>query len=406
MNHPSRQSLRILEHARPIMEFLTSSEWARRGGGPAGSTHPDPPRWDFVTGNPYEMPIPKLGEAIAAAAIPRNKDWFAYKMNVPEARAVVQRALRQRTQLDFEATDIHMTTGGFAALAAAMRAVADPGDEIIVSTPCFFFYPPLIAAAGANVVRVPARPSTFDLDIEGLRRAITTRTAAVLVNSPSNPSGRIYPPEQLEALAAMLEAESQRHGRRIYLLSDEAFREIVYDDVPHHSPTRFYPWSFLLYTYGKTLLSPGERIGYLAIPPTMPAAERAAFGEVIQMAQIAHGWCFPNATLQYALAELEPLCIDVGHLRDNRDRLYAGLTASGYEVVRPQGTFFMLVRSPWEDDVAFADLLTRSEVFVMPGSIPGAPGYLRLSLCVRTETITGALPGFAEARRHAERGGP
>lgn len=402
MNYVSRQSLRVHEYARPIMEFLTRSEWARRGGGPAGDASASAPEWDFVTGNPYEMPLPAIGRAIAAAAQPKNKDWFAYKMNVPATQHVVQQTLSQRTGMHFEARDVHMTNGGFGALAAAMRVVADPGDEIIVVTPCFFFYASLIAGAGATPVFVPAVRGTFDLDIAAIRAAITPRTAAVLINNPHNPSGRIYPRAQLEALATVLAEASTRHDRRIYLLSDEAFNQIVFDGDAVHSPTTCYPYSLLLYTYGKTLLAPGERIGFIAVPPTMPAHERERLGEVIEMAQIANGWCFPNATLQYALAELETERIDVTHLRDNRDRLVAGLTAAGYEAIRPQGTFFMLVRSPWPDDVAFTNLLAEHDVFVMPGSIPGAPGYVRLSLCVRTTTVEGALPRFAAALRTAK----
>lgn len=393
MDPSSRQMRRIYESARDFLDFFTKSTWATL------SREGRPPKYDFVTGNPYQMPLPQIGDALARAARPAHKDWFAYKMSEGPSRTTVARALSARVGTPFAEPDVHMTAGGFSAILAALRCVCDPGDEVIVTVPCFFFYEAMILAIGATPVLVPAQPGSFDLDLDAIGRAITPRTRMILVNTPHNPSGRIYPREQLGALAQLLERASAEHGHRIYVLSDEAFSRIIYDQQPFHSPSAVYPHTFLAYTYGKTLLMPGERLGYVAVPEAMPAEDRAVFREMLPMAISAHGWSFPNGTLQVALPELEPLCIDLSHLQRNRDVLVRGLRELGYQVSSAQGTFFVLVKSPWDDDLAFSELLTRWDVFVLPGYLAKLPGYVRVSLSA--PQVEGALPGFAAALAHA-----
>lgn len=392
----SRQMRQIYESARDFMDFFTRSRWATLRRDPATV-----PKHDFVTGNPYQMPLPEIGDALARASTPQHKDWFAYKMSESPSQAVVARSLRERLDVPFAEDDVHMTSGGFSAILAALRCVADPGDEVIITVPCFFFYEAMILAVGAVPVRVPARAGSFDLDLDAIRGAITPRTRMILVNTPHNPSGRIYPPELLAELAQLLDRASAEHGRRIYVLSDEAFSRIVFGGERFYSPTAAYPHTFLAYTYGKTLLMPGERLGYVALPERMPAGDRAVFRDMLPMALAAHGWSFPNGTLQVALPEIDPLCIDLGHLQRNRDILVRGLGELGYQVSSAQGTFFLLVKTPWDDDVAFTELLTRWDVFVMPGSLAKVPGHVRVSLCA--DHVEGALPGFAAALAHATR---
>jgi aspartate aminotransferase len=167
----STQSETLFEYARAFMTFQTESEWAKRGGGPAVVGDLAPPRYDFVTGNPYEMPMQTMAESVARASLPKHKDWFAYTMNDPTARTAVAGSLSQRLEQEVRPEDLHLTSGGFAALAVAMKAVADPGDEIIVLTPCFFFYESLIAGAGAVPVRVAALRPSFEPDFAALELA-------------------------------------------------------------------------------------------------------------------------------------------------------------------------------------------------------------------------------------------
>ncbi len=393
MDPISQHMRRIHSSARDFLDFFTKSEWAQR--------HRDgrPPTYDFVTGNPYTMPLPQIGEALARHSNPQHKDWFAYKMSEPKAREAVARALSERAATPFDPKDVHMTAGGFSAILAGLRSVLEPDDEVIITTPCFFFYEAMILAVGGRPVQVRAKAETFDLDIEAIKRAITPRTRVILVNTPHNPSGRIYPAESLKELAAVLDRASEEHGRRIYLLADEVFSRIVYDGAKPVSPSAFYPHTFVAYTYGKTLLIPGERIGYLALPERMPIADREVFREILPMATAAMGWSFPNGTLQYALPELEPLVIDLQYLQRNRDALTKGLRDLGYEVSSGQGTFFLLAKSPWDDDTAFTNLLTKWEVYVLPGSLAKIPGWVRVSLC--SPAVEGAFPGFAAALAEA-----
>jgi aspartate aminotransferase len=354
---------------------------------------------DFAIGNPHDMPLQGFVDALQRWSVPQNKDWFAYKMNEEDARTTVCESLRARRGVPFEADDILMTNGGFAAIAVALNAVVNPGDEVIFNTPPWFFYEPLILATGGRPVRVKINPATFDLDLEAIARAITGKTRAIIVNSPNNPTGKIYPPETLEALADLLTDASERSGQPVYLLSDEAYSRIVYDGKSYPSPTSFYPYSFLLYTYGKTLLTPGQRLGYIALPPTMP--DRPQVREALFMAQLMTGYAFPNALLQHALPDLEKLSIDIEHLQDKRDRLTQALRDIGYQVHVPEGTFYLMPRSPLADDWAFAAQLAEQKVLCLPGTVVELPGYFRLSLTANDAMIDRALPGFARAYEQA-----
>jgi len=354
---------------------------------------------DFVVGNPQEMPLAGYVGALRAQIEPRSNDWFAYQMSDPAACVVVADSLRARLGAAFEADDVLMTTGAFAGLGVALKTLIDPGDEVIFVSPPWFFYEALIAAEGGVPVRVRTRPPDFRLDIEALGEAITPRTRAVIVNSPNNPTGRIYSAAELTALAELLERASSESGRRVYVLSDEAYSRIVFDQRQFLSPTSFYAWSVLIYTYGKTLLTPGQRIGYLALSPTLPLAEREALRGALTLAQVVSGYAYPNALLQHALPELEQLSIDVAAIERRRDRLVQALRAMGYTVGLPDGTFYLLPRAPLADDLAFVERLAAHDVFVLPGSAVDLPGYFRISLTATDAMVERALPVFAEAAR-------
>jgi aspartate aminotransferase len=379
---------RVTSH---VMDFLMNSEWARRQGSPGIS--------DFVVGNPHELPLASYVDALQAHATPHNPQWFAYKLSEPSSQQTVAQSLRQWRGVPFEPDDIHMTNGGFAAITVALAAVTDPGDEVIFVSPPWFFYEGIIAGLGSVPVRVRIDPQTFDLDLDAIAAAITPRTRAIIVNSPNNPTGKIYPAETLERLASVLTAASERNGRTIYLLSDEAYSRIVYDGRAFPSPTSYYADSFLLYTYGKTLLTPGQRIGFIALPPQM--RDREAMGGAVMAAQVISGFAFPNALLQHALADLDKLSIDIEHLQHKRDKMVDILTSAGYELHAPDGTFYLLPKSPLEDDMAFLRLLAEQDIFVLPGAIVEMPGYFRISLTATEEMIDRAASGFAEARRRA-----
>ncbi len=387
MSTVSRRIAQLQAGLGPLLDFLDNSEHAKRIGDPTIS--------DFVFGNPQEMPIEEFVDSLRRHAVPANKDWFAYTIKVPAAASAIASSLRARTGLPFEPDDIHLAPGTFGALATALRATVDPGDEVLFVSPPWFFYESMIAVIGATPVRVTLAPPAFRLDAAAVEAAISARTRAIIVNSPHNPTGRIFTPAELEALAAVLTRASARHGRPILLLSDESYNRILFDGRSFVSPAVSYPYTLVLYTYGKQLLTPGERVGYLAISPSIP--DRRELASAVLFAQIVGGWQLPNATLQRAVPDLERLSIDLAALERRRDRLAAALSGLGYEVMVPEATFYMMVRSPIEDDRVFTDRLARHDVFVGPGHIFEMPGYVRISLTASDDMVARSLPGFAAA---------
>jgi aspartate aminotransferase len=372
--------------------FYNTSAYGRRRG--------EPGIIDFTFGNPHDMPQDAYVETLREALTPLNKDWFAYKQYEPAAQEAAAAGLARLTGVPFAAEDILLTTGGFTAILIAMKAVADPGDEVIYSLPPWFLYEGLVVEAGLVPVKVQIAPDTFDLDVEAIAAAITPRTRLVIVNSPNNPTGRIYPPETLRRLAEVLEEASARNGRRIYLISDEPYNRLVFDGAGFRSPVEFYAHSFLAYSYGKTHLAPGQRMGYIALPPAMP--DREAMRKAVYDLQFVNGYAFPNAVLQYALPRLEQFSIDVAQLQRRRDRMVESLSEVGYRVARPEGSFYLWVRSPIADETAFVEGLAEQDIFVMPGYMFEIPGYFRISLTANDDMIERSLPGFATAIARAQ----
>lgn len=378
---------RLRASIAPFSRFFDGPIWARRD---------QPGVANFAVGNPQEMPLPAYVDALTRALPPRDKDWFAYKMSEPKSQATIADSLSRRTGLDWVPADIAMTNGGFGALAVTFRAILDPGDEVVFLSPPWFFYEILILAAGGIPVRVRLAPPAFDLDPEAIAAVITPRTRAVLVNSPHNPTGRIYLPDTWRALGDVLTAAAERNGRTVYLVSDEPYNRIVFDGREFHSPAEVYPATIVNYSFGKTLLAPGMRIGYAALPPTMP--DREQLRDDLFTSQIATGWAFPNALLQHAIEDLDGLSIDVGALERRRDRVVAALRGMGYATTNPEGTFYVMAQAPIEDDMAFGELLADHGVLVLPGTVVEAPGWFRISLTASDEMVDRGLPGFAAAR--------
>jgi aspartate aminotransferase len=370
----------------PVRDFYMSSRYAEH--------RDDPEICDFTFGNPHEMPLDGLVSAIRARAVPHNKDWFAYKTSEEAPQAYLADCVRHELGLAFEPADIALTAGAFAAIMVAFRLVLDAGDEAVFSEPAWFCYEPMLLAADAIPRKVRLTTPRFDLDLAAIEQAIGPRTRLVIVNSPHNPTGRIYGRDTLKALAELLERASSRFGRRIFLLSDEPYRRLRFDGRDFVTPAAIYPWTLISYSYGKVLLAPGQRLGYLALSPLMPASEREALRDVMFSVQMALGWCFPNAVMQYAVEDLEHLSIDQGALARRRDRLTATLTAAGFEVLPPEGTFYLWSKWPAGDPERYWSALADRKVFVLPGSLMNSPAYLRISLTAADAMVERALPAF------------
>lgn len=352
---------------------------------------------DFYTGNPQEMPMPAFVDALQKQVEPQNKEWYAYKSNEPETRNVVAAALQQQFGRAYDPEDIFMTNGASGALMVALNTLVGEGDEVLYLSPPWFFYESYTAATGATPVKVPINWETFDLDLDAIEAAITPRTKAIIVNSPHNPTGKIYSPETLTQLAEILTQAYERYGHPIYLLSDEAYREVVYSGHEFTSPTSYYPYSLIIYTYGKTLLTPGQRLGYIAVSPEMPDREQLRMPMFTM--QVVGGWAMASAMMQHAIVDLQKIKIDVEPLERRANFLIGGMREAGYDVHMPEGTFYLLPKSPIPDDNRFCEILAEDDVFCMPGNVPEAPGYFRICLTGNDEMVERALPIFEKAIR-------
>ena len=350
---------------------------------------------NFAFGNPQEMVVDGFSSALASASVPRDKDHYAYKFSEGESQRSVASHLTEWRGQQFEPEDIAMTPGAFGAIAVTLGALLDVGDEVLYSDPSWFFYRSMILSAGATPIGVPVRNNDFDLDLARLAGVITEKTRLVIVNTPHNPTGRIYPPSTLKDLATVLTEASNRFGAPIFLLSDEPYSKLVFSDAAFTSPAQYYPYTLISYSYGKILLTPGQRIGWLAWSPLMP--ERESLRSAIFMAQIAGGWLFPSALMQYSLAKLDGLSIDLVELERKRDLFVAELGSAGYDLQPPQGTFYLWVRSPEANDVAFVQRLAEQGVLVLPGTTCASPGHFRISLTGTAEMIERSLPVFRRA---------
>jgi aspartate aminotransferase len=353
---------------------------------------------DLLFGNPHEPPLPAYVEALKRHVEPQHPGWFAYMFNHPEAVSVVADDLSRHTGFAWQAEDVAMTNGGWGAIAVAVRMLTEPGDEVIYFDPPWFFYDVLIRGAEAVPVPLSLAPPRFSPDAQRLAEAITPRTRAVLLNSPHNPSGRVLDHVELAAIAEVMQDASERHGRPIYLLSDEAYRRIVFDGRRAASPAEHYDSTIVLYSYGKQLLAPGQRIGYVALSPRIEADRRASLRADVMLTQFVNSFSFPNALLQRALPDIAPLCIDLGAMERRRDALVPALEEQGYEPTTPEGTFYILARSPSPDDVSFVARLAAERMFVLPGHTVNLPGWFRISLTGSDAMIEASIERFDRAR--------
>ncbi|MEU8047709.1 aminotransferase class I/II-fold pyridoxal phosphate-dependent enzyme [Micromonospora echinofusca] len=375
-------------YGRRLGAYLEQSSYTRLRGGPGVI--------DLAFGDPHEFPAPALVEVLQRHLSPQHTDWFAYTRDHPPAQESVAATLSRELGLPFTADDVALTNGAFAGLTICLRSVCDPGDEVIYLDPAWFYYEPIIASVGAVPRPVALTPGSWRLDADLVAAAITPRTVAVIVNSPNNPTGAVYTDDEFAALAEVLREASARNGRPIYLLSDEAYRRIVFGGRPCPSPATHYPYTFLVHTYTKTLLLPGERVGYVAIPPTTP--DPAVLRRALTVARLTTGWAFPNNSLLFALPELEQHAVQVKPIEQRRDLLVDALREAGYEVQPSEGTFYLMARVPDADDWTHAALLEEHGLLVLPASVMGAPGYLRLSLTVTDEMLEETIGRLRSAR--------
>jgi aspartate aminotransferase len=355
--------------------------------------------FDFTLGNPEVEPPAAVLEAARRILASKEPHLHAYMPNAgyPQVRAAIAKRLSAATGLPYTANHVIMTVGAGAALNTVLKALLDPGDEVITVAPFFVEYVYYAENHGGKLVVVPPK-ADLTPDVAKIEAAITPRTKAILVNSPNNPSGVIYPASTFVEIEAVL----QRAGHPIVLISDEPYKALVFDDVKPPEVPPLVTRSIVATSWSKSLALPGERIGYLAFSPRLP--EAAELFEACTFTNRVLGFVNAPALWQWVVAEVGDLVIDVGPYREKRDLMYEGLVRIGYECVKPQGAFYVFPRSPIEDDVAFVRMLAEEGVLTVPGSGFGMPGHIRISLTVERDTVVRALPGFERAFRKA-RGG-
>ncbi len=349
--------------------------------------------FDFTLGNPYGDPPKILADELARLAANPPKDLHKYMPNAgfPEVRRAVAESLARSTGLPFAADHVVMSVGAAGAINVALRALLSPGDEVIVLAPYFVEYLFYIRNAGGVpvVVETDAR---FQLDLTALERAITPKTRAILLNTPNNPTGAVYPAGDLEAFDRVLAAAESRTRAPVYVISDEPYRKVVFEGVAFAQPVTRIRNALVAYSHSKDLNLPGERIGYLAVSPR--AADAAEVGEACVFCNRVLGFVNAPALFQRAVAKFQDLPADVSVYQANRDALLGALGRAGIDVVPPGGAFYLFPRSPFPDEMAFVAAAREEGILVVPGSGFGRAGYFRLAYCVSPEMVERSLPAW------------
>ena len=356
--------------------------------------------FDLSLGNPILEPPPEFRTELMRIAQDETTGTHRYMPNggFPETRAAVALELADETGLPFSGDDVMMTVGAAGALNVILRSILDQDDEVVLFAPFFAEYVFYVSHQGGQV-KLAGCDEDFQPDPESLAAAITPRTRAVIINSPNNPTGVVYPAELIAELGEVIRDAEARYGTEIYLVADEPYRKLIYSDCPYAFIYSHHLRSLVATSHSKDLGLAGERIGYIATNPSDPG--RGDFMDAASFALRTLGFVNAPAIMQRIVARIQGAQVDVDAYRKKRDFMYSELTRMGYECVEPQGAFYMFPKSPMPDDTEFVRRLQSKLVLTVPGIGFGTPGYFRASYCVDDRTLEGSLPGFEEALREA-----
>lgn len=351
--------------------------------------------YDFSLGNP-NVPAPeKIKEAIKEILDEEDPVFVhGYMSNAgfPHVRKAIADNLNQRFGTNFSEENLIMTVGAGSGLNVCLKTLVDPGDEVIVFAPYFLEYGSYIRNYDGVLVQVDPDTESFQLNLDDFEKKLTEKTKAVIINNPHNPTGVVYSEAMISRLAAIMEEKQKAFGHAIYLISDEPYRELAFDGVEVPFVTKYYRNTMVVYSYSKSLSLPGERIGYVIIPDEVENS-----GDTITAATIANrisGCVNAPSLIQLAVAKCVDSEVDLGYYDRNRRTLYEGLTKMGFTCVKPEGAFYLWLKSPVEDEKQFVEAAKKYHILVVPGSSFACAGYVRLAYCVSYETIVHSLPEF------------
>ncbi len=380
-------------------EQMQASSWIRRmfeEGMELKSVHGPENVFDLSLGNPLLEPPPEFKQALAEIANEPDNGQHRYMPNPGfiETRAAVADALTRESGTTFSPADIIMTVGAAGAINVALRALLDPGDEVIIIAPYFAEY--IFYVQHANgVYREAQSTPDFMPDFESLASLMNERTRAIIINSPNNPSGVIYPAEIIAELAKLVQSTETKHGTEIYIITDEPYRKLIYTDTAYPFVFNHHPRTIVATSHSKDLGLAGERIGYLAVNPDDPGKSDLLDASVFMLRTL--GFVNAPAIMQRVVAKLQDASVDISEYRRKRDIIHSALTDIGYQSNLPDGGFYLFPKSPIPEDTAFVELLKSRLVLVVPGIGFGMEGYFRASYCVPDEILEGSIDGFAEA---------
>lgn len=387
--------------SKKIQASIDKSSWIRKmfeEGIARKAKYGEENVFDFSLGNPNLEPPPKFKQVLMALSRDPRPGQHAYMPNAGhvQTREAVAGYLSQLHHLSFSSDDIVMTVGAGGALNIVLKTILNPGEEVIISRPYFVEYNFYLDnhQGAANIV---ASKADFSLDFEAIERAFNEKTKAILINSPNNPTGKVYSGGEIETLGDLLKTASGKTGRTIYLISDEPYRKIVYDGVTVPSVFAAYPETFVVTSFSKDLSLPGERIGYAAVNPSMSDKKTVMSGMILCNRVL--GYVNAPSIMQRAIPDLLEETVDVSLYQRKRDMLCQGLEDCGYEFSKPEGAFYLFPKTPIEDDVSFVAALREENILTVPGSGFHGPGHMRIAYCVDDRTIEKAIPGFAKTIR-------
>ena len=358
--------------------------------------------FDFSLGNP-SVPAPDEVNATISALLTEKSSISLHGYTSAQGDAGVRKAIADnissRFGIDMSENLIYMTCGAAASLSICLRALVEDGmdDEVIVFAPFFTEYRVFVENAGAKLVISDPEEKTLGINIKDVEEKITERTKALILNSPNNPSGVVYPEESIKALADLLRRKSLEYGRTIYLIADEPYRELVYTGVNVPYLMNYYEDTLVCYSFSKSLSLPGERIGYIAVCPKMKEAQDIYLA--VCGAGRSLGYVCAPSLFQQVVARTLDAKVNIDAYKKNRDLLYDNLTSYGFDCVKPDGAFYLFVKSPESDAYAFYERAKAHEILIVPCDDFGVKGYVRIAYCTAYETVEGALPAF---RRLAE----